>query len=99
MEGYKIVALVIGATGFWKLLEIFVKVFSERKLKTAEVWNLQTQAEKTIMENWMQWSQTLEKRVKESDEHTRILEEIIDTLHKQVKELKNLCLNTNSAII
>ena len=87
MEIYKVIALVLGATGFWKLTGVLIEILSNRKLKIAEAFSYQAQAEHQIIENWMQWSDTLEKRVKESIKHTKLLEKVIEAQKKQIAEL------------
>lgn len=66
MELWKIITLILGATGFWKLLEILVRLRTDKKVKLAEAINLHAQAENQIVANWIQWSQMLEKRIKEN---------------------------------
>ena len=36
MELWKIITLILGATGFWKLLEILVRLRTDKKVKLAE---------------------------------------------------------------
>ena len=88
MEIIKLIAVILGATGFWKLVEIIIRFRSDKKLKNAEVRNLDAQTEKQVTENWIQWSQTLEKRVKESEEHTENMQKIIETQRKKIRELE-----------
>ena len=68
MDYLKLIAILFGATGFWKLLELAVQFRFNKKKQVAEINNLQAQTEKNIVENWVQWSQTLEKRVNELEE-------------------------------
>ncbi|MCC6372893.1 MAG: hypothetical protein IT236_17950 [Bacteroidia bacterium] len=65
MEYLKLIAALFSATGFWKLVEVLLHLRSDKRKQAAELQNLETQTEKSIAENWMQWCQTLEKRVKE----------------------------------
>ena len=88
MEVVKIIAIVVGTAGFWKLLETAINNFSLSRLKNAEAKSFQVQSEKTVIANWIQWSEMLEKKVKEAYEHTTILEEIISTLEAQIKKLE-----------
>lgn len=88
MELWKIITLILGATGFWKLLEILVRLRSDKKVKLAEAINLHAQAENQIVANWIQWSQMLEKRIKESEEHTEALQKVIENQRKRIQDLE-----------
>lgn len=88
MEIWKLITIVLGAGGFWRLLDILIKYKAERKLKAAETKNLYATAQNSIVSNWVQWSQTLEKRVKESEEHTAAMEGIIEKQREQIKKLE-----------
>lgn len=88
MEVWQIILGILGATGFWKLVEILLRYRSDKKVKSAEARNLNASAQKQIVENWVQWSQKLETRVKEFEEHTDELEKIIDKQKEQIKCLE-----------
>lgn len=88
MEIWKLITIIVGASGFWKLLDLLIKFRSDKKLKSAEVNNLNASAQNSIVGNWVQWSQTLEKRVKESEEHTAAMEEIILKQRQQIRCLE-----------
>lgn len=62
---WQVVTLALGTTGLWKVIEILLKIRTERKVREAETKNLNVQAEGQIVGNWIQWSQHLEQRVKE----------------------------------
>ena len=89
LEIWKLITIIVGAGGFWKLVEILIKVRTDKKLKSAETSNLYAQANSNIVNNWVQWSQKLEKRVKESEDHTAAMEEIIEKQRKQIKCLEH----------
>lgn len=87
MEIVKLIAALFTATGFWKLVEIIIKFWSDKKKQSAEIKNLHAQTEKHIVDNWIQWSQTLEKRVKE-----------LETVAEENKELKKQIENQRNRI-
>jgi hypothetical protein len=101
MDILKLIAVIFGATGFWKLAEILVRIRTDKKLKKAETSNLYAQANSQIVENWVVWSQKLEKRVAELEgnntemrltitkQRIRIgeLEKHVGSLEKRNKEL------------
>jgi septal ring factor EnvC (AmiA/AmiB activator) len=65
MDYLKLLAILLSATSFWKLVELMVRFRSDNWKQSAEVRNLNAQAEKLTSENWIQWSKVLESRVKE----------------------------------
>ena len=88
MEIWKLITIIVGASGFWKVLDLLIKYRSDKKLKSAEANNLYASAQNSIVGNWVQWSQTLEKRVKVSEEHTAAMEEIIEKQRGQIRCLE-----------
>ena len=91
MELIKITAAILGATSFWKLVEIIVKFRADKRKQSAEIRNLNAQAERHIVDNWVQWSQTLEKRVKELEavaEENQELKKQIENQRNRICELE-----------
>lgn len=92
MDYIKLIAILFGAAGFWKLVEIIVKSKSDKKKQTAEIRNLHAQAERHIVDNWIQWSQALEKRVKELEtvaEENKELKKQIEGQRERIVELES----------
>lgn len=85
MDYIKLIAVLFSATGFWKLVEMIVKFRSNKRKQSAEIRNLNAQAEKHMVDNWVQWSQKLETRVKELE---AVAEENHD-LKKQIESQRN----------
>lgn len=83
-ETAKIVALIAGATGFWKLLEMLF----ERGKYRAEINQLNAQVQSQIISNWVSWSQKLEERVKFLENHNAEMESTIERQHRQIEELE-----------
>lgn len=91
MEILQLIAGLFGATGLWRLLEFLFKLYSERRKQSAEIRNLHAQTETNIVSNWIQWSQTLEKRVKELEtvaEENKELKKQIDSQRRRIVELE-----------
>ena len=91
MEYVKLIAILFGATGFWKLIELLVKVRSDNRRQRAEIRNLEAQSDRQISDNWIQWSQTLEKRVKELEavaEENKELKRQIENQRRRIGELE-----------
>ena len=92
MDYIKLIAILFGATGFWKLVELIVKFRSDKRKQSAEIRNLDAQAEKHVVDNWVQWSQKLETRVNELEavaEENHELKKQIESQRKRIVELEN----------
>jgi TolA-binding protein len=79
---WKIITLVFGATGVWKIIELLIRARFDKRLRTAETKNLHVQTEAQIVGNWIQWSQHLEQRVKE-------LEAVANENRKLIKKVQS----------
>ena len=88
MEIWKLITIVLGAGGFWKILDVIIKYRTERKLKSAETKHLYSSTQQNIVANWVQWSQKLEERVKESEKHTAEMEAIFERQRKRIRCLE-----------
>ena len=80
--------LILGATGFWKLVEILLKLRIDKRLKKAETSNLFAQANSQIVDNWVGWSQKLEQRVKELEGYNMEMRQTIDKQRNRINELE-----------
>ncbi len=92
MEYGKLIAILFGATGFWSLVEFLLKHYANKRKESAELRNLQAQTESSVIKNWIQWSQTLEKRVKELEtvaEENKELKKQIDSQRLRIAELES----------
>lgn len=90
MEIVKLIAVIIGATGFWKLLEVLLRFRTDRRVKRAETTSLYAQAGSQIVDNWVGWSQKLELRVKELEGYNTRMQETINTQRLRIGELEKL---------
>jgi len=77
MELYKILAIVLGATGFWKLIELLLQYGVQKRLKNAEIRNLNAQANSLVIDNYKLWSENMEKRLKELESKNALMNETI----------------------
>ncbi len=92
MDYLKLIAILFSATGFWKLIELLLKYRAEARKQSAEIRNLDAQSEKQISDNWIQWSQMLEKRVKELEtvaEENKELKRQIEQQRRRIGELES----------
>jgi cell shape-determining protein MreC len=92
MDYLKLIAILFSATGFWKLVEMIIKLRTDKRRQTAEIRNLNAQTEKHVVDNWMQWAQTLEKRVKELEavaEENHELKKQIESQRNRICELED----------
>lgn len=88
MDILKLIAIIFGATGFWKLVEILLKLRIDKKLKKAETSSLYAQANTQIVENWVGWSQKLESRVKELEGYNTEMRATITKQRNRITELE-----------
>ena len=88
MDLIKLIAIIFGATGFWKLIEILLKFRIDKKLKKAETSNLYAQANAQVVDNWVGWSQKLEGRVKELEGYNTEMRDIISKQRNRITELE-----------
>ncbi len=91
MEYGKLIAILFGATGFWSLAEFLIRLYANKRKESAELRNLQAQTESSVIKNWITWSQTLEKRVKELEtvaEENKELKKQIESQRKRIVELE-----------
>lgn len=88
MDILKLIAVILGATGFWKLVEILLRLRMDKKLKKAETSNLYAQANSQIVDNWVQWSQKLEQRVKELESYNTEMRQTINKQRNRINELE-----------
>lgn len=77
---WKLTGVILGATGLWKIVELFIQYRLDRHIRVAKLQNLHVNTENQLTDNWIQWSQHLEQRVKEleavSDENLLLTEKI-----------------------
>jgi predicted RNase H-like nuclease (RuvC/YqgF family) len=93
MDIIKLIAIIFGATGFWKIIEIILNIRIDKKLKNAETSNLYAQANSQIVENWVEWSQRLEKRVGELEGNNTEMKLTITKQRKRISELEKHVVN------
>lgn len=83
MEPLSIIAIIMSAGGFWKLLEIFLG----NKKYSAEVNHLHAQVNSEIINNWISWSKKLEDRVIELEGQNENMQSTIETQKEKIQEL------------
>lgn len=91
MDYTKLILVLFSATGFWKLVELLVKFRSDNRKQAAEINNLNAQTQKQISDNWVQWCQKLENRVKELEavaEENHELKKQIESQRERIVELE-----------
>ena len=88
MDVLKIVAIVLGATGFWKLIEVLLQLGMQKKLKNAEIRNLNIQANSLVVENYKLWSENMEKRLKQLESKNALMNKTITKQKDRITELE-----------
>ena len=85
----QLVAIILGATGFWKLLEMLLQFRADKRLKSAEAKSIHAQVDTQIVTNWVQWSQKLEARVVELEGRNEELNTITAELNSIIINQRN----------
>ncbi len=88
MDVLKILAIVLGATGFWKLIEVLLQLGMQKKLKNAEIRNLNVQANSLVVENYKLWSENMEKRLKQLESKNALMNKTITKQKDRITELE-----------
>lgn len=88
MDLIKILAIVLGATGFWKLIEILLQYGMQKRLKSAEIHNLNVQANSLVVENYKLWSENMEKRLKQLESKNTLMNKTITKQRDRITELE-----------
>ena len=88
MDLIKILAIVLGATGFWKLIEVLLQYGMQRRLKSAEIRNLNVQANSLVVENYKLWSENMEKRLKQLESKNTLMNRTITKQRDRITDLE-----------
>jgi len=88
MDLLKILAIVLGATGFWKLIEILLQYGMHKRLKNAEIRNLNVHANSLVVENYKLWSENMEKRLKQLESKNTLMNKTITKQRDRITELE-----------
>lgn len=86
-DHWKILGIVMGATGFWQVLGILAFWKNERRIKAATAENLIAKTESELLNNWIVWSQKLEQRVIDLESVVKQLREENTSLKARIAEL------------
>lgn len=88
MDVLRLLAIVLGATGFWKLIEILLQYGMHKRLKNAEIRNLNIQANSLVVENYKLWSENMEKRLKQLESENALMNKTITKQRDRITELE-----------
>ncbi len=88
MDSLQLIGILLGAAGFWKVVEVFFKVRADKRLHKAEEENLKASASSQIIDNWVGWAQKLEKRVEELESDNQKMEETINKQRSRINDLE-----------
>ena len=88
MDLIKLIGIVFGATGFWKLVELLFQYRTQQQLKKAEIRNLNAQSNNQVVENWVQWSEKMEKRILQLENKNTIMNQTITKQRERINELQ-----------
>ncbi|MEN8816841.1 MAG: hypothetical protein ABF274_08245 [Nonlabens sp.] len=88
MDLIKILAILLGATGFWKLIEVLLQYGMQKRLKSAEIRNLNVQANSLVVENYKLWSENMEKRLKQLESKNTLMNKTITKQRDRITDLE-----------
>lgn len=92
MSILKIFAIIFGATGFWKLVEMLFQFRMNKRFKNAEINNLNTQANSLVVENYKLWTENMDRRIKELESKNFSQRERIGKLENNNAEMSQTIL-------
>jgi predicted RNase H-like nuclease (RuvC/YqgF family) len=84
MEIWSTLAVVISTAGFWRVAEMLI----DRKKQKAEVFQLQSQINSEIVQNWVGWSKKLEERVSDLEGRNKEMQGTIENQKIKIKSLE-----------
>ena len=88
MEYLKLASVVLGAQGLWRVLETLLQLGVQKKMKHAEIKNLQAQSHDVVINNLLKWFEKMEKRIKELEKENEEFHEIIITQRNRINDLE-----------
>ena len=88
VEMIKLMLVILGATGFWKFIELVLQYGVQKRLKKAEIRNLDVQANNLVVENWVQWSEKMEKRIVQLENKNTAMNKTITRQRERINELQ-----------
>ena len=95
----QIFGIVFSATGFWKLVEILLQLRIQKRLKNAEINNLNAQANSLVVENYKLWTDKMERRLKEVESKNESMNLIITKQRERITKLESKNTEMNLTII
>jgi peptidoglycan hydrolase CwlO-like protein len=98
MTVLQIFGIVFGATGFWKLIEVLLQFRMQKRLKNAEINNLNTQANSLVVENYKLWTENMDRRIKELESKNSSLETTVGKQRERILKLESKNTEMNQTI-
>ncbi|EDP96546.1 hypothetical protein U8527_10550 [Kordia algicida OT-1] len=92
MTVLKICAIVFGATGFWKVVEMLFQLRMNKRFKNAEINNLNAQANSLVVENYKLWTENMDRRIKELENKNSLQRERIGRLENNNAQMSQTIL-------
>lgn len=98
MTVLQIFGIVFGATGFWKLIEVLLQFRMQKRLKSAEINNLNVQANSLVVENYKLWTENMDRRIKELENKNASMEKTIEQQRNRILKLEGKNAEMNRTI-
>lgn len=88
MDWIKIAGIVLGATGFWKLVDAIIKWRSDKLLKTAEASNYFAQANNEVVQSFSHLAKELKEQMARQKDRIDELVEKVETEKRRNDDLE-----------
>ncbi len=88
MDYIKLAGIVLGSTALSETVKYLLQYRTQKKLKKAEIRNLDAQTDEKVAQNWMQWSEKMEGRIDELERDNKEMKEKVVMQRKEINELK-----------
>lgn len=88
MEYIKLAAVFIGASAFWKFAEILINFRLQKRMKNAEVRNINAETNERVISNWISWSDKMEERIQELEKNNKEMKATITKQRERINDLE-----------
>ncbi|TSE07901.1 hypothetical protein [Aquimarina algiphila] len=88
MEYLKLAGIFIGASAFWKALEALLHFGLQKKLKKAELRNLNAETNEKVIGNWIAWSDKMEERIQGLEKNNKEMKQTITKQRERINDLE-----------
>ncbi|WP_299243022.1 hypothetical protein [uncultured Aquimarina sp.] len=88
MEYLNLAGVVIGSSVLTETVKYFLQYRTQKKLRKAEIRNLNAEADERVISNWIQWSDKMEQRIQELEKNNQEMKAIIIKQRERINDLE-----------